>query len=63
MNAEDLTDAEMFRLLGTRSETEWNQVCDAIKQARDGQYPPDWWSRMMLSGVAEEIMCSWKTKT
>lgn len=51
----NLTQEEITRLKATKSEQEWNDVCDEIKTARAGQYAPDWWPRVMQSGLAAEI--------
>lgn len=56
---ENLTDEEIIRLKATKSEQEWNDVCDEIKTARDGQYPNDWFMRVMVSGLAEQIKARW----
>lgn len=50
-----LTQEEATRLEATKSESEWNDVCDEIKTARAGQYPQDWWPRIMVSGLAAKI--------
>jgi hypothetical protein len=55
----NITEAELLSLNRTKSEEEWNNVCDEIKQARDGAYPPDWWPVVMQSGLAREIMADW----
>ena len=43
----NLTSDEKEKLLlagqfGSKDESLWNQVCDEVKLARDGQYPSDW---------------------
>ena len=55
----NLTDQEIEKLKATKSETEWNAMCDEIKRARGGQYPPDWWPRMMMSGLISQIQALW----
>lgn len=54
-----LTDAEFTRLRTTKNEQEWSATCDDIKKARDGQYPPDWWPRMQMSGEMARIARGW----
>lgn len=56
----NLTEKEIEKLKATKSESEWNSACDEIKKARNGIYPPDWWPRMMMSGLIAEIQDSWK---
>lgn len=55
----NLTEEEITRLKATKSEQEWNDVCDEIKTARNGQYAPDWWARIMVSGLARQIKARW----
>lgn len=50
---------ELEKLKACESEWEWNKVCDAIKAARDGQYPPDWWAKVMLSGLGQCVASKW----
>ncbi len=57
---ENITEREISELEATRSETEWNAKCDEIKKARGGQYPPDWWPVMMMSGKIAATQASWK---
>lgn len=52
---ENLTDDEIKQLEAARSEKEWNDACDAVKRTRGGQYPGDWWSRVMVSGLAARV--------
>lgn len=54
-----LTNEEMAKLKATKSEAEWNKVCDEIKAERNGTYPYDWWSKVMMSGVFGTIQASW----
>jgi hypothetical protein len=56
----NLTEAEITKLQNTKSEHEWNAVCDEIKAARNGEYPPDWFTKMILTGLISEIAASWK---
>ena len=54
-----MTDEQIQKLLNTKSEIEWNAVCDEIKQANDGNYPNDWYARVMLGGVAYQAQANW----
>ncbi len=56
---DNLTEEELAALKATANENEWNAACDRIKDARSGQYPPDWWTVMMQSGLSREIMARW----
>jgi len=57
---ENLTDEEIQLLLNTKSETEWNATCDKVKHARGGQYPHDWFMRVVVSGLMTIVSDSWK---
>jgi L-rhamnose mutarotase len=56
----NLTEAEMAKLRNTKNESEWNAVCDEIKAARNGAYPPDWFAKMMMTGLMSAIAATWK---
>jgi hypothetical protein len=58
---EVLTAQELIRLMVTKSESEWSEVCDAIKEARGGAYPDDWFELMLASGLMRSIQQSWGT--
>lgn len=62
MEIPNITDQEIADLKATRSSLEWNSVRDGIKDVRGGVYPPDWWNRIMMSGVATEIYEGWADK-
>lgn len=55
----NITQVELDSLEASQSETEWNHVCDGIKKARNGNYPPDWWPRVKLSGLMDKVMAKW----
>ena len=52
----NITDAEIQRLEECRTADDWNDACDAVKRARGGQYPPDWWQRVRLTGMMDRIL-------
>lgn len=56
----NITNEELSKLRSTRSEQEWNSICDEIKAARNGQYPPDWWAKVMMSGLASAVRDQWR---
>jgi hypothetical protein len=56
----NLTNDEMLDLGKTRSAREWDDVCDRIKAARGGHYPPDWWARIQQSGFMAQTERTWK---
>jgi hypothetical protein len=57
---EHLTDEEINKLKGCRSEDEWNETCVYIKERRGGRYPRDWWEKILKSGLMHEIASSWE---
>lgn len=54
-----ITEAELNSLKATKNEREWNAACDAIKKARNGSYPDDWWPKVKLTGLMDAIFASW----
>ncbi len=59
----NLTTTEIEKLEATKSAIEWNAVCDGIKRARGGQYPLDWFQKVTLTGLLDEIQESWGNST
>ena len=55
----NITKEEMELLEGCQSAQEWGRACDRIKKARDGEYPPDWWGKVKLSGMMDRILARW----
>jgi hypothetical protein len=47
-----LTSDELLRLEDSKTEDEWNNICDDVKKARGGSYPPDWYNKVLASGLA-----------
>lgn len=54
-----LTAEEIQAAENCMSGAEWEGFCDAVKAARDGDYPEDWWPEMKLSGRMDRIMSRW----
>lgn len=50
-----ITTEEIAKLEASKSEREWNKTCDEIKAARGGQYPPDWWPKVMRSVLCARV--------
>ncbi len=50
-----LTTEETAQLNAASTEDEWNDVCDAVKKARDGDYPPDWYAKVIVGGVMADF--------
>lgn len=55
----NISEEELFSLVSTTNVVEWNNACDDIKKARGGQYPPDWFPVVMMSGLAADIQEAW----
>lgn len=56
----NITEQELEKLKATKSETEWNATCDEIKRARGGEYPPDWWAKVAMSGIMSIASLAWR---
>lgn len=52
----NLTEEEMQRLQSVKSSQEWNEACDAIKGAREGGYPPDWYEKVIMTRLADKVL-------
>ena len=55
----NITEEELQRLRDSKNENDWNDACDAIKKARNGRYPDDWWAKVMTSGLADQVAKNW----
>jgi hypothetical protein len=51
-----ITDQEMAMLEACKSDDDWNAACSTIKSARGGGYPPDWFSKVVMSGLAARVV-------
>lgn len=47
-----LLPSELLQLQMSKTEDEWNAVCDRVK-ARCGGYPSDWYAKVIQSGVSD----------
>ena len=54
-----ITEKELDLLRSCQTEVQWNRACDSIKKARDGSYPSDWWDKVKLTGLMDNIMERW----
>ncbi len=52
----NITDEELAMLRACQSDKDWNAACDAVKAARNGAYPEDWWARVKMSGLMDEVL-------
>jgi len=55
-----LTEQDIDDLRNTKTEQEWDSVCDRIKAAHKGSYPADWYPRVLASGFAAAVFRGWK---
>jgi hypothetical protein len=56
----NLTDAELNKLKACKNETDWNATCDAVKGARGGIYPIDWFRRVQMSGLMNDLFSTFE---
>ena len=54
-----LTKTEWDKLIDAKSADEWAVACDAIKAARNGEYPHDWHEKVLLSGLLTDMQDVW----
>ena len=54
-----MTETQIQQLLRTKSEAEWNAVCDEIKRTNGGDYPSDWYARVIIAGVINTAQANW----
>lgn len=58
-----MSEDEVIKLMkSSKTEKEWNDNCDKVKDAFGGNYPSFWFFEILLSGLANEIMSTWTTK-
>lgn len=55
MTPNNLTDQEMELLESVTTEQGWNDACDAVKRARGGIYPQDWYHRVIATGMIARV--------
>jgi hypothetical protein len=48
----NLTEAEYAALESAATLADYARTCDAVKAARGGEYPDDWYTRVLASGLA-----------
>ena len=54
-----ITTEELKSLEACQSAQDWSDACDAVKEARGGHYPDDWWDKVKLSGMMDRILGRW----
>lgn len=57
-NNQTVSESDLTELGGTKNEPEWNAICDRVKK-RCGGYPPDWYGKVVASGLLARTAASW----
>lgn len=52
----NLTEEELKMLNAVKTEDGWNAACDAVKKARKGNYPPDWFEKVIQTRLIEKVL-------
>lgn len=47
----NLTEEEIDALRRAETADEWDRICDEIKIARQGNYPPDWYQTVVIEDI------------
>jgi hypothetical protein len=55
----NLTEAEVAKFRAAKSEAEWNRLCDEVKRSRGGNYPADWYAKIIMTGLIHEVRRNW----
>lgn len=50
---------ELAAVKGSKTEAQYVVAVDAVKGAHGGQYPDDWYAKMVLSGECRRIGAQW----
>lgn len=60
----NLTDQEIATLEACPNSDAWNDACLAIKSARGGHYPPDWYAKVLApGGISSRLQVKWNDPT
>lgn len=51
----NITDEELKMLEKCQSEDDWNDACTEVKRPRNGQYPSDWYPKVLASGLMQRV--------
>lgn len=54
-----LTEQDLNDLRNTKTEHEWNAICDRVKTSHGGVYPADWFMKVLASGLAGDASRRW----
>ncbi len=57
----NLTQDEVDQLTIASTEAEWHRVCDRVKARCNGNYPDDWYVRVIMPGLPAKAAARAKT--
>lgn len=56
-----MTKQEVISLmLNSKSEEDWNNNCDTVKAAHNGQYPSYWFLDIIMGGILNKSKKNWE---
>lgn len=58
-----LTPTFLTALRNTKSAAEWSALCKGVVPNSNGDYPPDWFEKVMASGLQAEACKNWEKET
>jgi hypothetical protein len=41
-----------IEMIKEATEQTWDEICSEIRNRRGGEYPPDWWEKIVMGGIA-----------
>ena len=53
---EHLTAEELDQLKSCKNDEEWGAACRAVKEVRKGQWPPDWYEKVIKPGLIDQVL-------
>lgn len=55
----NMSEKEVDLMRNSGSEQEWEKNCDIVKANHGGQYPEDWYARIVLSRAMRDTTAKW----
>jgi hypothetical protein len=55
----NITESELEMLAGCQTSSDWTRAVTEIKEARNDEYPPDWWQKVKMSGLMDKVLARW----
>jgi hypothetical protein len=59
-SGKSLTAHEVERLKATSTADAWQREIEEIKARRAGEYPRDWWPRIVQTGIYTRALARWR---